>query len=140
MATEQPREADTSEVGAEVWQSGVLPPGVHGTDAAAAVLCVLAQRLSGGEARDLVATLPEGLRPLVEPCARHRGEEGERFDRDEFLRRVAARLHVTVPQAEEIARAVFAAVRRTLPAKEVHDVASQLPRELEALWTSASPA
>jgi uncharacterized protein (DUF2267 family) len=140
MATEQLREAYTSEVGAEVEQLGVLPPGLYGTDAASAVLCVLAQRLSGGEARDLVTALLEGLRARVNVCASHRGERGEVFDRDEFLRRVAAHLKVTVLQAEEIARAVFAAVRRRLPAKEVHDVASQLPRELEELWTAVPPA
>lgn len=124
----------------EIEGAGVLPAGVSGAQALSAVLCVLVQRLSGGEARDLVEALPAGLRPLVEPCARHRGEEGERFDRAEFLRRVAAHLHVTVAQAEAIARGVFAAVQRTLPAKKVHDVASQLPRDLEELWASASPA
>ena len=49
----------------------------------------LAQRLSGGEARDLVESLPEGLRARVDVCAGHRDERGEVFDRAEFLRRVA---------------------------------------------------
>jgi hypothetical protein len=53
-------------VEAKIEQQGGLPPGMRGTDAAAAVLCVLAQRLSGGEARDLVVTLPEGLRARVQ--------------------------------------------------------------------------
>ena len=128
----------TASAEAEIEQQGVLPPGVRGTDAAAAVLCVLAQRLSGGEARDLVVTLPEGLRPRVQACARHRGERGEAFDYDEFLRRVAAHLDVSWPKAEEITRTVFAAVRRTLPVKEQQDVASQLPRDLEQLWRSTS--
>jgi uncharacterized protein (DUF2267 family) len=119
---------------------GVLPAGVCGIEAASAVLCVLAQRLSGGEARDLVAALPEGLRSRVAPCAGHRGQRGERFDLDEFRLRVATHLNVTVAQAEAIARAVFGAVKRTLPTKEVHDIASQLPRELEDLWLSARPA
>jgi uncharacterized protein (DUF2267 family) len=76
----------------------------------------------------------------VDVCARHRGERGEVFDRAEFLRRVAAHLNVSVPQAEEISRAVFAAVRRRLPSKEVGDVASQLPRELKELWMLAPSA
>jgi uncharacterized protein (DUF2267 family) len=128
----------TAGVEADIERQGGLPPGVRGTDAAAAVLCVLAQRLSGGEARDLVVTLPEGLRPRVQACARHRGERGEAFDYDEFLRRVAAHLDVSGPQAEDIARTVFAAVRRTLPVKEQQDVASQLPWDLEQLWRSTS--
>jgi uncharacterized protein (DUF2267 family) len=107
-----------------------------GTDAAVAVLCALTQPLSGGEARALVVTLPEGLRPRVQACARHRGERGEAFDYDEFPRRVAAQLGVSAPKAEEITRTVFAAVRRTLPVKEQQDVASLLPWELEQLWRS----
>jgi uncharacterized protein (DUF2267 family) len=128
----------TASVEAEIEQQGVLPPGVRGAGAAAAVLCVLEQRLSEGEARDLVVTLPEGLRPRVQACARHRGERGEAFDYDEFLRRVAAHLDVSGPKAEEITRTVFAAVRRTLPVKEQQDVASQLPWDLEQLWRSTS--
>jgi uncharacterized protein (DUF2267 family) len=69
-------------------------------------------------------------------CARHRGERGQTFDYDEFLRRVAAHLDVNRPEAEEIARTVFAAVQRTLPVKERQDAASQLPRNPEQLWQS----
>jgi uncharacterized protein (DUF2267 family) len=128
----------TAGVEAEIERQGVLPPGMRGTDAAAAVLCVLAQRLSRGQARDLVAGLPEGLRPRVQACARHRGEPGDAFDYDEFRRRVAAHLDISEPEAEDTVRAVFAAVRRTLPAKEQHDVLDQLPRDLEQLWQSTS--
>jgi len=133
MATERAPEVDTSEVGAEIEEQGVLPPAVPGTEAASAVLYVLAQRLSGGESRDLVVSLPPALRARVEVCVMHRGEKGEVFDRAEFLRRVATHLNVTEPQAEAIARAVFAAVQRRLPSKEVQDMASQLPRDLRAL-------
>jgi len=33
-------------------------------------------------------------------------------------------------------RAVSSAVQRTLPVKERHDIASQLPQDLEQLWRS----
>jgi uncharacterized protein (DUF2267 family) len=138
MATKPSREAGTSDIEAEVEEQGVLPPGVRGTDAASAVLCVLAQRLTGGEAQDLVAALPKGLRTHLEGCVRYPLEQAEPFDRAEFLRRVANHLQVTEPQAEAIARAVFAAVQRRLPSVEVHDVASQLPRDLKDLWMVAS--
>jgi uncharacterized protein (DUF2267 family) len=138
MDSSEPPVSANAGVEAEIERQGALPPGARGTDAAAAVLCVLAQRLSRGEARDLVAGLPEGLRPRVQSCARHRGERGEAFDYAEFLRRVAAHLHVSEPEAEDIARAVLAAVRRTLPAEEQRDVVDQLPRDLEQLWRSTS--
>lgn len=140
MATTPSREADTAAMEAEIEERGVLPPGVHGTDAASAVLCVLAQRLTGGEAQDLVAALPKGLRAYVDSCVRYPLDQAEVFDRAEFLRRVAAHLHVTEPQAEAIARAVFPAVRRRLPSVEVYDVASQLPRDLKDLWMDAPSA
>jgi hypothetical protein len=54
----------TADVEANIEQQGGLPPGMRGADAAAAVLCVLAQRLSGGEARDLVVTLPGRQRQI----------------------------------------------------------------------------
>jgi uncharacterized protein (DUF2267 family) len=72
--------------------------------------------------------------PRVQACARHRGARGEAFDYDEFLRHVGAHLDVSGPEAEDITRTVFAAVRRRLPAKEQQDVASQLPWDLEQLW------
>jgi uncharacterized protein (DUF2267 family) len=49
---------------------------------------------------------------------------------------VAAHLDVSALKAEEMTRAVFAAVRRTLPVKEQQDVAGQLPWDQEQLWRS----
>jgi uncharacterized protein (DUF2267 family) len=87
-----------------------------------------------------VAALLKGLRAYVDSCVRYPLDQAEVFDRAEFLRRVAAHLHVTEPQAEAIARAVFPAVRRRLPSVEVHEVASQLPRDLKDLWMDAPSA
>jgi uncharacterized protein (DUF2267 family) len=140
MATTPARAEDLAALEAEIEAQGVLPPGVRGVDAVSAVLCVLAQRLTGGEAEDVVASLPKGLRPLVEGCVRYPLDRAEAFDRAEFLRRVAARLHVTVPEAEAVTRAVFAAVRPRLPPVEVDDVASQLPRDLKDLWRGTPSA
>jgi uncharacterized protein (DUF2267 family) len=140
MATNPSRAKDMSDLAAEIEAQGVLPPGVRGVDAVSAVLCVLAQRLTGGEAEDLVASLPKGLRPLLEGCVRYPLDRAEAFDHAEFLRRVAARLHVTGTQAEAITRTVFAAVRPRLPPVEVDDVASQLPRDLKNMWMDGPSA
>jgi uncharacterized protein (DUF2267 family) len=70
----------------------------------------------------------------VDGCAWHQGERGEVFDHAESLRRVAAHLHVTALQAEATAQTVFAPVRRRLPSQAVHDVTSQLPRDLQDFW------
>jgi uncharacterized protein (DUF2267 family) len=134
MATKPSWAEDMSELEAELEAQGVWPPGLHGRAAVSAVLCVLAQRLTGGEAQDLVASLPKGLRPLVDGCVRYPLDRAQAFNRAEFLRRVAARLHVPGPQAEAVTRVVFAAVRPRLPHVEVDDVASQLPRDLKDLW------
>jgi uncharacterized protein (DUF2267 family) len=81
-----PEPAERPGIAAEVEDAGVLPVGVRGSEAVSAVLCVLAQRLSGGEARN-----------------------------------------------EAITRAVFRALRQLLPVKERHDVARQLPWDLQEL-------
>jgi uncharacterized protein (DUF2267 family) len=119
----------------EVRASRTLPDNVTASDAVAAGLCTLCQRLSRAEARELLMDLPPGLRPLIERCALHRAEDGEGFGRDEMIGRIARRLNVPPERAEAIARAVFTAVERALPPKEIHDVASELPRDMQALWT-----
>jgi uncharacterized protein (DUF2267 family) len=107
-----------------------LPPHVSAYDAAQAVLCTLTQRLSEGEARDILDALPASLRPLLQSCVQHQSTYGL----EGFLRRVAAHLDVTPAEAEAITRAVFALMHERLPAKEIEDAASQLPRDLQELW------
>ena len=48
-------------------------------------------------------------------------------------------LGISELEAEDIPRTGFAAMRRTLPAKEQHDLVDQLPRDLEQLWRSIMP-
>ena len=77
----------------------------------------------------------KGSAPVCRPALGTAASVGA-FDYDQFLRRVAAHLDVSAPKAEEITRAVFTAVRQTLPVKEQQDVAGQLPWDLEQLWRS----
>jgi uncharacterized protein DUF2267 len=57
--------------------------------AARATLHTLAERLSGPQARELAAELPAPLGDWLS----NSGPRPERFDADEFVRRVAARAH-----------------------------------------------
>jgi uncharacterized protein (DUF2267 family) len=122
----------------EVRRNAPLPPETDEGEAVAAVLCTLFQRLDPGDADDLARELSPALGSLVEPCARHRGEPGEVFGREQFIGRVAQHLGVPADQAEQIALAVFTAIDRLLSPGGMQDLASQLPRDLQALWKDAA--
>jgi uncharacterized protein (DUF2267 family) len=96
--------------------------------AARATLETLAERISGGEARDVAEQLPQELRALLE----HDGD-AQPLSAEEFLQHVQDREHVPISDARRHAQAVFAALRRALTAKELSDLASELPRELQAM-------
>lgn len=100
--------------------------------AARATLTTLAERLSPGEARDLLEELPAEMKPWV-----YTESAAERFDTDEFLRRVAERAGVDVETAERHARAVFFALGRAVRADEIDDIAAELPQDFEPLIAEA---
>ncbi|HEY0486032.1 MAG TPA: DUF2267 domain-containing protein [Mycobacteriales bacterium] len=93
-----------------------------------AVLTTLAERISGGEARQLADVLPESARDPL----RSGDEPAHAWDEDEFVRRVAARLHSDPATAEDAARAVLVTAREAAPG-EFRDVISQLPQEYRAV-------
>jgi uncharacterized protein (DUF2267 family) len=92
-----------------------------------AVLGVLAQRITGGEARDLAEQLPI---PLQNPLLPAR-EEAEAFDFEEFIRRVRDRAGVDRNTAVMAVDAVLATVRDAVDPDEFDDVISQLPEEFK---------
>lgn len=118
----------------QIEQSGALPSNLTAPEAVGATLCTLSRRLSGGEARDLAAALPSTIQAIVQPCATHRDEEPEVFSRREFLDTLSEQLHIDTDQARAVSQAVFAAVEREIPMKEVTDIESQLPADLKDLW------
>jgi uncharacterized protein (DUF2267 family) len=97
-----------------------------------ATLKTLAQRITGGEDADLAAELPEEVRLNL----RHR-EHPERFDLQEFVRRVAAREGGLIDEAtaERHVRAVFSALRQAVSAKEIADMVAQLPKDIQEVAT-----
>jgi uncharacterized protein (DUF2267 family) len=102
--------------------------------AAQAVLETLADRLSAGQARDLAAHLPPQVRPWLATTG-----GPEPFHADELVRRIAQRAGVGLPTAERYARAVFVALGRFVPAKEVEDMAAELPRDYRPLLEGIEP-
>jgi uncharacterized protein (DUF2267 family) len=95
----------------------------------AATLQTLAERITGGEAEDLAAQLPQELKPHLTGGR----EEAERFDVDTFVARVADRAGTDPDQALAHAGAVFATLREAVTAGELDDIAAQLPDGLRDL-------
>lgn len=93
-----------------------------------ATLQTLAERIDRGEARALATRLPPELAPWVATTT-----SAERFDVDEFVRRVAQREGVDEPIAYRHIRAVFDALARAVGPDELADVAAQLPKDYAAL-------
>jgi len=92
--------------------------------AVSATLQTLAERLSVGQARDLVVELPPELGPLL-----FTDGPAERFDVDEFLRRVAERTDTDIPAATRAARGVFTALARAASARQFAGVVAELPQD-----------
>jgi uncharacterized protein (DUF2267 family) len=96
---------------------------------AAATLRTLAERISGGEARDLAAQLPKELQPHLTEVE----EAAQRFDVDEFVHRVAERSGLTPDRARKGIQAVFATIGEAVTAGELDDIMAQLPKSYAQL-------
>ncbi|MFP2929178.1 DUF2267 domain-containing protein [Pyxidicoccus sp. 3LG] len=108
---------------------------LYARDAASAVFCTLARRLSDGEDVKLMRALGSGIGAILGACTIHRGpSHAKRMSRQEFLTDVADHLRIPIDQALRVTAAVFTAIRDRIPDQEVADVASQLPDDLADLW------
>jgi uncharacterized protein (DUF2267 family) len=94
-----------------------------------ATLRTLADRITGGEADDLAAQLPQ---PLKDDLLKDR-EDAEAFDVDEFVRRVSERAQVDQATARTGAQAVLTTVREAVTPGEFDDVTAQLPQDYREL-------
>ncbi|MDQ1624062.1 MAG: hypothetical protein QOH19_2480 [Actinomycetota bacterium] len=97
-------------------------------------LRTLAERISGGEARDLAAQLPEEFKPSLSDAQ----ETAETFTVDEFVRRVAERAGAGDDTALKGARAVMATVRDAVTSGEWDDIIAQLPKHYSELIGSST--
>ena len=100
--------------------------------AAQATLQTLAERLPRGEARRILQELPAELKPFI-----YTETDAEALDIDEFLSRVADREGTDTETALRHARAVFAALGRTLSPEAVEHLAAALPQIYEPLVVEA---
>jgi uncharacterized protein (DUF2267 family) len=102
--------------------------------AARATLETLAERISGGQARDLAAELPQDVRGWLLSG----GGDAEPFDAREFVRRVAEREGVDTDTAERHIRAVMVALARLVRHHEVADLLAELPADYQPLFGDAA--
>jgi uncharacterized protein (DUF2267 family) len=98
-------------------------------DLTRATLETLADRVSGGEARDLAAELPE---PLAQPL-RSGDEAAKRFDLEEFVRRVSERTGLTAAETTSGIRAVLVTLREVVGSDEFTQVMAQLSKDFRTL-------
>ena len=100
-----------------------------------ATLSTLAERISGGEARDLAAQLPAPLKTaLISPH-----ENAEAFSVKEFVERTAERADTDPDVAAVAIDAVLATLRDAVTPGEFDDVLSQLPADFHRLGASWPP-
>lgn len=90
-----------------------------------ATLQTLAERLTGGEARDLAAQLPREFREDL--C--NAREPAEPFGFAEFIQRVSARAGVDISGADRSVLAVFKTICTDVTSDEFDDIMAQLPEE-----------
>jgi uncharacterized protein (DUF2267 family) len=101
--------------------------------ATAAVLETLAERIAGGEVRDLISRLPARFHePLKRGDASSRGK-AVAMSLDEFVARVAEREGVDDSRARDHVRAVMTTLREVVGQDEWSDVTVELPREYDAV-------
>jgi uncharacterized protein (DUF2267 family) len=85
------------------------------------VLQALVDRLTGDEARDMLAQLPYQLKTAVTVAEAPTG-----WSSDEFAAWVSEKLHVPEPEARARVRAVFSTLREALSEGEFRDMLEQL--------------
>jgi uncharacterized protein (DUF2267 family) len=95
-----------------------------------ATLSTLSERISGGEADDLGAQLPQELKESIQRS----GEEAEAFSLEEFLRRVGERERVNADTARNHASAVMTVLREAVTGGQLDDIRAQLPQEFTPLF------
>lgn len=119
---------DYSEFIGEVQHRIEVGDQAHAVRTTRAVLVTLGERIQAGEAGDLAAPLPMEIdRYLLE------AESGQRFDWDEFVRRVWEREGMSDPDdradAAYHARVVMDVVSETVPPSEMQQVRNGLPAD-----------
>lgn len=112
----------THEFLARVREQGAYPSQAAAERVTQVVLGVLARRLDPREVKDLAAQLPEPLQEALLPDGSQ-----ERFGVEEFVRRIADELGVTVETAKWDASAVLTTLAEAVSGGELNQVLTQPP-------------
>lgn len=116
-----------------------LPRRAEATRAVEAVVCALAQRISGPDFEKLRELLPDPFRSRLLACERHAVTPHALLESaEDFYEIVAEDLDRSPDEVEATVRAVFAAMRAQVPEPDADDVSMLLPPELEPLWRRPS--
>ncbi len=100
-----------------------------------ATLETLAERLAGGEARDLAAQLPPDLAHFLQPPD---AGIGTKLTLDEFFEAVSMREGVDLEEATFHARVVIGVLTEAVSQGEIQDVRVQLPAAFTQLFNVAN--
>ena len=111
-----------------------LPSADPAINATRATLETSAERLGADESRHLGAQLPAEIGRYLERAL----PTSERFDSDEFLKRVSEREGVDLPVSVHHARAVLEALQVAVSAGEINDVLELLPGDYARLFAGAT--
>ena len=96
-----------------------------------AALETLAERLAGGEAKDLASQLPPEIAIYLEQPLAGAGED---YSLDEFFQRVSDGEGVALPDATFHARVVIGLLSEVVTMGEIENVRAQLPAEFRQLF------
>jgi uncharacterized protein (DUF2267 family) len=97
----------------------------------------LKERILGNEASELADQLPEEIGQYLRGSE---GSNGDHFKLEEFYRRVAEKGNIEQTQAPQQAKAVFAAVNKTVTPGEFDDVRSNLSDDYDELFAASAQA
>jgi uncharacterized protein (DUF2267 family) len=123
----------------QVQARGRLPDTGRAESAIRATLETLGERIPEGLAENLAAQLPREIGEHLRRTVTLGGTgTGERFDRDQFIARVAARAGIDEPQAAFVARVVFEVVDEATQGGVMDRVREALPADLAELSRSGS--
>jgi len=127
------RPADYSEfIGSVAWRADATPD--HARQMSEAGLVTLAERINRAEARAVRMQLPKPLQMTMD------GSGGaERFDAQEFVRRVARRAGVDEAAGHTAAVAVIGALREVVDESTMAYVRAQLPEDFASILSPTSP-
>lgn len=98
-----------------------------------AVLCAFTDRIPEAERVQVLAHLPADVRALTGPARRHGVRPPRLKTLPQLVAAVSAEGGILPQHAEDITRAIVAALRGLVP-EEQRDVAVVLPAELRELW------